>query len=75
LRAEAERHSARLNEELGTKEAEVILLHTTIANHRRRAAKLREELDGYRMRAASLSAAEIAGFLEEIGQDLADFEK
>lgn len=59
----------------GDREAEVILLHTTIANHRRRAAKLREEVEGYRGRAGRLSAAEVAGLLEEISSNLGDFEK
>ncbi len=74
-KAAADDRAKRLVDEIGAKEAEVILLHTTIANHRRRAAKLREELDGFRSRSGSLSGAEVSGFLEEIGRDLADFEK
>ena len=60
---------------LADQNAEVILLHTTLASFRRRAAKLRDETEGLRRRLQSLSAAEISGFLEELGDDLAEFEK
>ncbi|HET6279950.1 MAG TPA: methyltransferase domain-containing protein [Polyangia bacterium] len=54
---------------------EVILLHTTLANFRRRAARLRDETEGLRRRLDSLSPSEVSGFLEELGEDLAEFEK
>jgi SAM-dependent methyltransferase len=55
--------------------AEVILLHTTLANYRRRASRLRDELEGIRRRIESLSSSEILGYLEELGEDLAELEK
>jgi SAM-dependent methyltransferase len=58
--------------------AEVILLQTTLANFRRRAARLRDEIEGCRRRLESLSPSEMprffSGFLEELGEDLAEFE-
>jgi hypothetical protein len=55
--------------------AETILLHTTLANYRRRAGRLRDELEGMRRRVESLSVSEISGYLEELGEDLAELEK
>jgi hypothetical protein len=63
------------DEALQEQSAEVILLHTTMASFRRRAARLRDETEGLRRRIESLSASEISGFLEELGEDLAEFEK
>ncbi|HEX3694909.1 MAG TPA: methyltransferase domain-containing protein, partial [Polyangia bacterium] len=59
------------DEALREQSAEVILLHTTLASFRRRAARLRDETEGLRRRIESLSASEISGFLEELGEDLA----
>lgn len=59
----------------GDENGEVILLHTTLANFRRRAARLRDETEGLRRRLESLSPSEVSGFLEELGEDLAEFEK
>jgi chromosome segregation ATPase len=56
-------------------EAEVIRLHTTLGNFRRRAARLRDEIEGCRLRMESLSISEISGFLQELGDNLAEFEK
>jgi chromosome segregation ATPase len=55
--------------------ADVILLHTTLANYRRHAARLRDELEGVRRRLDSLSPSEISGYLEELGEDLAEMEE
>jgi predicted nucleic acid-binding Zn-ribbon protein len=55
--------------------AEAILLHATLANYRRRASRLRDELEGIRGRFDSLSPSEIEGYLEELGEDLAELEK
>ncbi len=60
---------------LADQSAEVILLHTTLASFRRRAARLRDETEGLRRRLESMSSSEISGFLEELGEDLAEFEK
>jgi chromosome segregation ATPase len=54
---------------------EVVILHTTLTNFRRRAARLRDEIEGCRRRMESLSTAELSGFLEELGEDLAEFAK
>jgi SAM-dependent methyltransferase len=55
--------------------ADAILLHTTLANYRRHAARLRDELEGIRRRLDSLSPSEISGYLEELGEDLAEMEE
>jgi SAM-dependent methyltransferase len=55
--------------------AEAILLHTTLANYRRHAGRLRDELEGVRRRLDSLSPSEISGYLEELGEDLAEMEE
>jgi hypothetical protein len=55
--------------------ADVILLHTTLANYRRHAARLRDELEGIRQRLDSLSVSDISGYLEELGEDLAEMEE
>jgi SAM-dependent methyltransferase/DNA repair exonuclease SbcCD ATPase subunit len=72
--AEAEAPAARaaLDEERG---ADAILLHTTLANYRRHASRLRDELEGVRRRLDSLSPSEISGYLEELGEDLAEMEE
>ncbi|HXI60116.1 MAG TPA: methyltransferase domain-containing protein [Polyangia bacterium] len=67
--------AAALGDDAQDQSAEVILLHTTLASFRRRAARLRDETEGLRRRMESLSASEISGFLEELGEDLAEFEK
>ncbi|HVZ73989.1 MAG TPA: hypothetical protein VHJ20_16530 [Polyangia bacterium] len=55
--------------------ADVILLHTTLGNYRRHASRLRDQLEGVRRRLDSLSPAEISGYLEELGEDLAEMEE
>ena len=48
---------------------------TTLANYRRHAARLRDELEGVRRRLDALSPSEISGYLEELGEDLAEMEE
>jgi SAM-dependent methyltransferase len=55
--------------------ADAILLHATLGNYRRHAARLRDELEGVRQRLDSLSPSEISGYLEELGEDLAEMEE
>jgi chromosome segregation ATPase len=55
--------------------ADEILLHATLSNYRRHAARLRDELEGVRQRLDSLSPSEISGYLEELGEDLAEMEE
>jgi predicted nucleic acid-binding Zn-ribbon protein len=50
-------------------------LESTLGNYRERAGRLRDELEGIRRRLDTLSPSEIAGFLEELGEDLAELEK
>ncbi len=50
-------------------------LESTLGNYRERAGRLRDELEGIRRRFDTLSPSEIAGFLEELGEDLAELEK
>jgi hypothetical protein len=59
----------------GQEPGELALLHATLASYRRSAARLRDELDGVRRRWESLSPSEISGYLEELGEDLAEMEK
>ena len=47
-------------------------LENTLGNIRARATRLRDELEGVRRRLDRLSSTEIAGFLEELGEDLAE---
>ncbi len=49
-------------------------LQNTVANFRRRALQLRDELNGYRWRVESLSASEISVLLDELGEGLSEFE-
>jgi predicted nucleic acid-binding Zn-ribbon protein len=49
-------------------------LENTLANFRRRAQQLRDELNGYRWRVESLSASEISSLLDELGEGLSEFE-
>jgi len=49
-------------------------LENTLANFRRRAQQLRNELDGYRWRVDSLSASEVSILLDELGEGLSEFE-
>ena len=53
---------------------EAALLKNTLANFRRRALQLRDELEGYRRRVESLSPSDITVLLEELGEGLAEFE-
>jgi chromosome segregation ATPase len=50
-------------------------LENTLGNYRQRATRLRDELEGVRRRFDALSPAEVAGFLEELGEDLAELGK
>jgi hypothetical protein len=50
-------------------------LENTLGNYRQRASRLRDELEGVRRRFDALSPNEIAGFLEELGEDLAELGK
>ena len=73
--AVSDEDTRRLTEELGHRQAEAILLYTIMANHRRSASKLHDELESHRARIGKLPAAEIGSFLEQITRDLEDFEK
>jgi chromosome segregation ATPase len=55
--------------------AQLIIMHSTLANIRRRAARLRDELDGYRRRVDTLPPGALSSMLEEIGDDLGEFAK
>jgi hypothetical protein len=55
--------------------AQLILMHSTLANIRRRSARLRDELEGFRRRLDTLPPGAISSILEEIGEDLAEFAK
>ena len=50
-------------------------LENTLGNYRQRATRLRDELEGVRRRFDACRRAEIAGFLEELGEDLAELGK
>jgi predicted nucleic acid-binding Zn-ribbon protein len=50
-------------------------LENTLGNYRQRATRLRDELEGVRRRFDALSPSEIAGFLEELGEDLSELGK
>ena len=50
-------------------------LANTVGNYRQRAGRLRDELLGIRRRLEALSSSEIAGYLEELGDDLAELER
>jgi chromosome segregation ATPase len=54
---------------------QLIFMHTTLANIRRRAARLRVELEGFRRRLDTLPPGALSSMLEEIGEDLAEFAK
>lgn len=54
---------------------QVQLMHNTLTNIRRRAARLRDEVEGYRRRAEGLTPGAVSSILEEIGEDLAEFAK
>jgi SAM-dependent methyltransferase len=71
-RPAARRPEAELESGAG---ADAILLHATLGNYRRHAARLRDELEGVRRRLDSLSPSEISGYLEELGEDLAEMEE
>ena len=45
-----------------------------VANFRRRAQSLRDEIEGYRRRLDTLSPPEISMLLDELGEGLAEFE-
>lgn len=55
--------------------AQLILMHSTMGNIRRRAARLRDELEGFRRRIDTLPPGALASMLEEIGDDLGEFAK
>ena len=50
-------------------------LENTLGNYRQRATRLRDELEGVRRRFDELSPSDIAGFLEELGEDLSELGK
>jgi chromosome segregation ATPase len=50
-------------------------LETLLGNYRQRAGRLRDDLEGVRRRLEELSPSEIAGFLEELDEDLAELDK
>jgi SAM-dependent methyltransferase len=54
---------------------QLIVMHTTLANIRRRAARLRDELEGFRRRLDSLPPGALSSLLAEIGEDLGEFAK
>jgi hypothetical protein len=56
----------------GASTADASRLENTLDNYRRRASRLRDDLEGIRRRLESLSPSEISGFLEELGEDLAE---
>ncbi|HEY4392772.1 MAG TPA: hypothetical protein VGP64_01865 [Polyangia bacterium] len=66
LRAEVGRVAAP------TSVSDAARLENTLDNYRRRAGRLRDDLEGIRRRLESLSPSEISGFLEELGEDLAE---
>ena len=57
---------------VGASTADASRLENTLDNYRRRASRLRDDLEGIRRRLESLSPSEISGFLEELGEDLAE---
>jgi chromosome segregation ATPase len=57
---------------VGASPADASRLENTLDNYRRRASRLRDDLEGIRRRLESLSPSEISGFLEELGEDLAE---
>jgi hypothetical protein len=66
---------AKLRAEVGRVAApasDAARLENTLDNYRRRAGRLRDDLEGIRRRLESLSPSEISGFLEELGEDLAE---
>jgi hypothetical protein len=71
------RLGARGGESAGeqTMSAQLVLMHSTLANIRRRAARLRDELEGFRRRLDTLPPGALASMLEEIGEDLGEFAK
>jgi len=56
-------------------EAVASRLENTLGNYRQRASRLRDELEGVRRRFDELSTSDIAGFLDELGEDLAELGK
>jgi SAM-dependent methyltransferase len=65
---------AGMSDDLGGS-AQLILMHSTLANIRRRSARLRDELEGFRRRLDTLPPGALSSMLEEIGEDLAEFAK
>jgi chromosome segregation ATPase len=59
----------------GPPDAVASRLENTLGNYRQRATRLRDELEGVRRRFDALSPSEIAMFLEELGDDLAELGK
>jgi len=73
--ASAEAPAARPVQLVEDQSVDAILLHATLGNYRRHAARLRDELEGVRQRLDSLTTSEISGYLEELGEDLAEMEE
>jgi hypothetical protein len=67
--------AAAVSETQPSDDAVASRLENTLGNYRQRASRLRDELEGVRRRFDALSASEIAGFLEELGDDLAELGK
>ncbi len=61
--------------DIHSQSAQLILMHATLANIRRRSARLRDELEGFRRRLDTLPPGALSSMLEEIGEDLAEFAK
>jgi chromosome segregation ATPase len=64
--------STQSTSEPGASEVAASRLENTLGNYRQRAGRLRDDLEGIRRRLDSLSQAELSGFLEELGEDLAE---
>jgi len=67
--------AAGVSEAAPPSDAAASRLENTLGNYRQRATRLRDELEGVRRRFDALSPSEIAGFLEELGDDLAELGK
>jgi len=67
--------AAGVSEAAPPNDAAASRLENTLGNYRQRASRLRDELEGVRRRFDALSPSEIAMFLEELGEDLAELGK
>jgi chromosome segregation ATPase len=74
LRAKASAGAAEVSSDQHLN-AQLIIMHSTLGNIRRRAARLRDELEGYRRRVDTLPPGALSSMLEEIGDDLGEFAK